>query len=92
MGDRGFLERVVRGFDLDAEPLPGQTLLELVGDRRVLIENHCGVSEYANTKICVRVKKGQICVCGKGLNLALMSRERLIICGCIESVHLMQGR
>lgn len=92
MRDSNFWERMIRGLDLDAEPLPGEPLLELVGGQRVLIENHCGVSEYGDSQMCVKVKNGHFCICGKRLNLAQMSRERLVICGCIESIRLVRGK
>ena len=91
MQRKGFWERVATGLDLDTEAMPGVPLIELYGDRRVLIENHCGVLEYSSEVIRVKVKHGQICVSGCCLKLALMSRERLIISGRIDSVHL-QGR
>ncbi len=89
MARRNFWERVTRGLDLDTEPVPGLPLMELYGDHRVLIENHCGVLEYSDTVIQVKVKHGQICISGCGLKLALMSRERLIISGRIDSVQLI---
>jgi sporulation protein YqfC len=72
--------------------LPGMPLVEIAGEKRVLIENHKGVTAYDSDKICVRVKFGQICVCGEGLSLAQMSGSCLIICGRIESVTLLRGR
>ena len=33
--------------------LPGVPIVELAGDRRVLIENHRGVTEYGMERICV---------------------------------------
>lgn len=92
MRDNHFLERMIHGLDLDTEPLPGAPLLEIIGGERVLIENHCGMSEYGQSQMCVKVKNGHICVCGKRLHLAQMSRERLVICGCIESVRLIRGK
>ena len=72
--------------------LPGMPLVEIAGEKGVLIENHRGVTAYDSDKICVRVKFGQICVCGEGLSLAQMSGSCVIICGRIESVTLLRGR
>ena len=44
---RMILQRLADGADLSAEPLPGQPIVEIAGDRRVLIENHFGVKEYS---------------------------------------------
>ena len=41
-----WMERMVERADLPGEALPGQPLVELLGERRVLIEHHGGVTEY----------------------------------------------
>ena len=85
---RGFLERLAEGADLPGEAMPGQPLVELAGDRRVLIENHNGVTEYGRERISVRVRYGQLVVCGCGLELARMTNEQLVIIGRIDGVTL----
>ena len=84
------LDRITDGADLTGEPLPGQPIVEIGGQRRVLIENHFGVTQYSREKICVKVKFGQIAVCGCGLELARMTKEQLVICGKIDGVTLMR--
>ena len=73
-----------------AEPLPGQPIVEIAGDRRVLIENHFGVKEYSREKIGVKVKYGLVCVCGCDLELIRMTKEQLIISGRIDAVTLIR--
>lgn len=87
---RSFLERLVEDSELAAEPLPGQSIIEIAGDRRVLIENHFGVKAYSREKIVVKVKFGCICVCGCDLELLRMSKEQLIIRGEIDGVTLQR--
>ena len=58
--------------DLPGEPLPGQSLLELTGDRQVLIENHRGVTQYSREQVGVKVAFGEILLCGRELVLARM--------------------
>ncbi len=72
--------------------LSGMPLVEIAGEKRVLIENHRGVTAYDANRICVRVKFGQICVCGEELTLAQMTGTCLVICGRIDSVTLLRGR
>lgn len=86
--DRHFLERIAEGMDLTGEPVPGCPLVEISGERRVLIENHLGITQYSREEICVKVKYGCISVCGSCLDLVCMSRERLIISGNIDQVKL----
>ncbi len=77
-------------MDLPETPLPGIPVVELAGDRRVLIEGHCGVSEYSRERVCVKVAYGSVCITGCGLDLARMSRERLVIRGRIDQVQLQR--
>lgn len=90
MGDRGkWKEKIVRQMELSPEPVPGLPLVEISGQRRVLIENHRGVSGYGPEQIRIRVKFGEISVRGCGLELARMSREQLVITGRIDFVSLI---
>lgn len=75
-----------------AESLPRVPLVEIVGQRRVLIENHSGVMSYSAIEICVKVKYGVVCVCGEGMHLANMTKEQLVITGHIGEIKLMGGK
>lgn len=83
-----WLDRLSEAADLPGENPPGQPIVEVAGDRRVLIEHHRGVVQYGSDKICVKVKFGTVCICGCALELAHMTREQLIISGRIDSVTL----
>ena len=83
-----FMDRVAAAADLQEEPIPGLPLVEIAGDRRVLVERHCGVTEYGRCRICVRVKFGAVVIQGTQLELARMTGEQLIVTGRIESVQL----
>ena len=82
------LERLAQSVDLPGEAIAGQTVVELVDDRRVLIENHNGVTEYGREKICVRVRYGRVEICGCGLELARITKDQLVITGRIQDVVL----
>ena len=69
----------------------GVPLIEIIADRRVLIENHHGVYRYTREQICIQTKGGMIKVDGKRLFLEKISKEQLTIIGKIESVSLCQG-
>lgn len=75
-------------LDLPGESLPGQVLVEIAGENRVLIEHHGGVREYSRERISVRVKYGLVQVCGSCLELRCMTKEQLVISGCIDCVTL----
>lgn len=75
-------------FDLPGETLPGQVLVEIAGENRVLIEQHRGIREYSPQRIGVCVSYGMVEIYGSGLELRCMSKDQLIICGQIDSVTL----
>lgn len=91
---RHLLDRLVEDMDLTGEPIPGQPVLELAGDGRILMENHQGIIQYSCDKICVKVKFGHVAVCGRNLELAKMTREQLVITGNIDAVtiHRRNGK
>lgn len=75
---------------LQDEPIPGLPLIEIVGDCRVLIERHLGVTEYGNERIVIKVKQGQICVSGSCMELISMTKSQLVIKGTIFSVSIIK--
>ena len=85
-------DRIIMATDLGTEPSPKLPLVEIAGNRRVLIENHRGVSQYGSNEICVNVDYGCVYICGQKLDLLCMSKEQLIVTGVIESVRLCNGR
>lgn len=70
--------------------LPDKPIIEISGDRRVLIENHWGVKEYGHDRVTVQVPFGSVCVTGCGLELMRMTKEQLVICGKIQCVQLLR--
>lgn len=91
MAQKGhWMQRLADGADLYGETLPGVPIVEIAGDRRVLIERHGGVIEYGAQRIRVRVHYGVICVSGCGLELTRMTKQQLIISGQIDCVQLQR--
>lgn len=91
-GNTNWLQQLMDGMDLPGENLPKEPLIEIAGDRRVLVENHSGVTEYGREKIQIRVRYGQLCVCGGDLEMIRMTRQQLIITGRIDAVNLIRRR
>ena len=89
--EKRLIERMAKAADLTDEPIPGLPLVEIAGTKRVLIEHHCGVTQYGRCRICVRVKYGAVIIIGTGLELARMTGQQLIITGAIQAVQLERG-
>lgn len=92
MPRRSILYSLTAAANLHDEPIPTQPLVEILCDRRVLVENHQGVVEYGTNQICIKVKYGTIAVCGCNLELARMMKGQLVITGKIESVMLQRRK
>lgn len=75
---------------LPGETLPRQTILELFGAGRVLIENHGGVTLYTTDRIQVRVCFGQLAVTGSNLRLCRMQNQQLFIRGQIDGITVIR--
>ena len=86
----GFLDRWIRNTELPGEVLPGQSVLELIGENRVLIEGHRGVIHYSREQIGVKMRFGALMVCGCGLELHHMTRDQLVIRGRIDGISVQR--
>ena len=92
MAQEHWMERLADRMELTGEPLPGQSLVELAGDRRVLVEQHKGICQYSPQCITVKVSYGELIVKGKGLQILRMAKEQLVIKGCIDCVCITRRR
>ncbi len=82
------IHRLKKLIDLSVPTLPGVPIVEMAGNRRVLVENHHGVAEYERTRIIILVKFGKIIITGIDLEISHMSRQQLVIVGCIDAVSI----
>lgn len=82
----GIFRQLADRMDLQAESLPGQTVLELLDDSRVLIENHRGIVRYTPEAVAVRTGFGEISIAGAELRLTHMSKQVLIISGTVAEI------
>lgn len=72
------------------EVFPLVPIVELAGCHRVLVENHMGVTQYSPSQIGIKMKYGQLTVCGCKLTLEHMTKVKLVITGQIDSLTLIR--
>ena len=60
----------------------------MIGNRRVLIENHTGILEFAAECVRLSSKRGEITVSGTELTLAEVRPHSLIVLGRIDAVEM----
>ena len=81
------LSAVAELFDLPGDIVAGLPHLEMVGDRQLFLEHHCGILSYSDSCIDVNTERGPLRVRGRGLNLLAMTGEELRIGGIIDGVE-----
>ncbi len=87
---RELLQRLADSAELAETPLLGVPIVEIAGERRVLVENHFGVKAYSRESILIKVSFGCVRVCGCNLEILRMTKEQLIIQGKIDSITLLR--
>ena len=85
------IHRFRKLFDLSAQPISSTPIVEIAGNRRLLIENHKGVVEYEMERIVVLSKSGRIIISGSSLEIQQMSQHQLVIIGHIGTVSIEGG-
>lgn len=83
--------RIPELFNIPEMTLPGEPIIEVYGDRRVLIEGCCAVLQYAGNCIKLRNPCGTVCVVGCGLCMAEISKTQTIITGKVENISICRG-
>lgn len=88
MPKKNWMRRLADEIELDSEPIPGVSVVELAGDNRVIVERHSGIIEYSCDRIGLKVPFGCVYICGCGLHILKMTKEHLVISGRIDTVML----
>ena len=88
----GWIRRLAERTDGWTDAVPGLPVVEIAGDRRILIENHRGVTQYGRDNICVNVAFGQLMISGSCLELIKMTKGQLVICGRIDQLTLSRRK
>ena len=85
-----WMERLALKAQMEEELLPGQSVVELLGDSRVLVEQHKGVTVFGGEQICIRLKFGILQICGSQLQVEKMSSDFLVVTGKIDSLKILR--
>lgn len=83
---RDIKKRIVQKFELAPEAA-GCTRLTMIDNTHACLENHKGIIEYTQKKICINAKGLRIVVGGSDLVLERYGRENVMICGEISMIQ-----
>lgn len=86
--NKRLLMRFATNIDMEAGCMPNIPVIEIVGNKQVLVENHLGITAYDSTRISIKVKNGCVHVSGQCLQIAKMAKRQLVIQGHIEGISL----
>lgn len=84
-------DRLASLSSLSGGTVPGVPLIEIISDKRVLLENHQGICRYTHEQICIKTELGIIKLDGKQLHIKQMSSDQLIITGKLENLSICRS-
>lgn len=64
--------------------------IEILGDRRVIVENHRGILEYGGERMRIACGRLTLCITGEGLELRALSLRELAVSGRIHAVEYIE--
>ena len=82
------LRTITERCGLHGESIPGNVLIEIHGEDRVLIENHRGIQDFTEEAVRLFTTNGPLCIYGSSLSLCEVRENALIVHGCIRRVDL----
>ena len=65
----------------------GRPRVEIIGNSRVVVENHRGIQEYDDGVLRVKCSGCEVRITGDGLTLTALSLDELAVTGTIASVE-----
>ena len=85
---RGRVQALLARGDFPGEILTGVPVVEIRGDREVMILCHRGVLAYEERMVQVASALGPVTIHGEGRVIFRMNRERIILQGRVTRVEL----
>ncbi|MBQ1264394.1 MAG: hypothetical protein IIY04_03145 [Oscillospiraceae bacterium] len=88
---REALRKTAEKMELPLDAVMGEPCLIVTGTHECTIDKHMGILSYENDEITVAMPKGTITFCGEHLQIKLMHRDRLCLCGSIRQIVFTGG-
>ena len=79
-------ETLLESLGLPQDVLCGETLLSVVGNRKLRIENYRSILIYTDTLIRIQTKPYKLTVSGKNLSIRSYDKDEMEIVGHLDSV------
>lgn len=83
-------ERFADTFTLPKDMIANETLVHMIGNTDMYIENYKGIIAYSCCEIIIKGFDCKILICGRGLSIAYYSDEDMKIKGMICEVKIIK--
>lgn len=80
-----------RGLDLPSDVMTGEPDVEIRGRNEVTVLRHRGIVGYDAQCVRIGTEQGVLRVCGTGLQIHRMNRERIVLYGEISGIMLQEA-
>jgi sporulation protein YqfC len=77
-------------FELPKDILLDLPRLTLMGNIRLVIENHRGIIQYSSQLLRICLEQGELALSGTNLNITSISAEEIIVEGVLTKVEFLQ--
>ncbi len=88
----GILSKAAQTMDLPSDAISPDSCITLTGRHECKLEGHTGIRVYEHNEIVVGLKRGEVSVRGRDLQVRLMHRDRLILTGEITELSFLGGQ
>lgn len=86
-----FLLALTRRLDLPSDVLVGDPDIEIRGRNEITVLRHRGIVGYDTQCVRIGTDLGVLQICGAGLQIHRMNRERIVLYGEISQVLLQEA-
>lgn len=80
-------EKMISAMDLPKDVVQGMSILTILGNHEICVENYRGIIEYTDTLIRIQTKEKQIKVQGNRLQIEYYTNDEMKIKGYIHSIE-----
>ena len=85
-------ERIASAASMPKDVVMGASVVTMLGDFEVCIENYRGITEYTDSLVRVQTKGGQIRLTGRRLQIEYYTNDEMKVTGSVVSLEFGEGR
>ena len=86
LGVFNFFDELKSEFAIKEDVFAEFSIIDIAG-KLLYLEGHKGLLSLGEERVCIKMKKGEIVIIGRGLSLAKLSQNTIAIKGKIEKVE-----